>query len=75
MTYKQDSKSFVPNEKNIFRQTIPCCPKGYIEKIEMKWMSIKDVIKNINIMRDEFRKSFLCLCRDNFIKENLLLKE
>ena len=66
MTYKQVNTI---TNKHFFRQTIPCCPEGYIEKIEMKWMTIKEIIKNIDTMREEFRKSFLCLCRDNFITQ------
>lgn len=62
--HKYLAKCAKPHSKWKDFMTIPSCPEGYYEKIELKWVSVNDIEKHINpspYLSDEIvlRESFL----------------
>jgi hypothetical protein len=40
-----------------FLHTIPSCPHGYLEKTEIKWLTISDILNDVDNIRMEFRNT------------------
>jgi hypothetical protein len=53
--------------ENTYYQKLPCCPDGYVEKSEIRWFELSDIITNHTIFRHEFVNSLLKILNQNIL--------
>ena len=67
-SYINSCMQLIPQEGNIYYQKLPCCPDGYVEKSEIRWFELNDIITNHTIFRHEFVNSLLKVLNQNILK-------
>lgn len=57
---------YVSKDSVNFYNVIPSCPHGYIEKTEIKWLSISDILNDIDNLRSEFKNTLYKIIKTYF---------
>lgn len=56
--YLDECMLYISNDGTNFQHMIPSCPHGYLEKTEIKWLAISDILNDIDNIRQEFKDTF-----------------
>ena len=70
-SYLNSCMKIIPQNENIYYQKLPCCPDGYVEKSEIRWFELNDIINNNTIFRHEFVNSLLKILEKNILMNNI----
>lgn len=49
------------NNKLDIKHSITSCPDGFLEKKEFRWFTVSEILKNEDLFRDDFYKTFLMI--------------
>ena len=66
-SYLSSCMKIIPQNKDIFYQKLPTCPDGYVEKSEIKWFELNEIISNTAMFRNEFLNSLIKIINLNII--------
>ena len=66
-SYLTSCMRIIPQEKDIFYQKLPSCPDGYVEKSEIRWFELSEIISNTTMFRHEFLNTL-----SKILKEEIL---
>ena len=67
-SYLNSCLEFVQHENGKMYQKLKCCPEGYVEKSEIRWFSLNEILSNTHILRKPFLNSILKLLQKELIK-------
>lgn len=70
-SYLSSCMKIIPQNKDIFYQKLPSCPDGYVEKSEIKWFELSEIISNTTMFRSEFLNSLIKIINHNLIESNI----
>ena len=66
-SYLSSCMRIIPQDKDFFYQKLPSCPDGYVEKSEIRWFELNEIILNTEIFRHEFLNSLIKIINANVI--------
>ena len=67
-SYLQSCMKLVKQNKSTFYEKISCCPDGYVEKSEIRWFEVNEILSNAHIFRREFINSLSKILNEDLIK-------
>ena len=70
-SYLTSCMRIIPQDKDIFYQKLPSCPDGYVEKSEIKWFELNEIISNTTMFRHEFLNSLIKIINQNVLNIEL----
>ncbi len=67
-SYLNSCMQLIPSNDNTYYQKLACCPDGYVEKSELKWFELNDILSNHKMFRREFVNSLLKILKSNLLE-------
>jgi len=69
-SYLNSCMKIVPQDKQVYYLKLPCCPDGYVEKSEIRWFDLNEILSNSTMFRNEFLNSLTKILEKNILKYN-----
>lgn len=67
-SYLNSCMKLVQDNNNTIYQKLPCCPDGYVEKSEIRWFDLNEILSNSTMFRHEFLNSLVKIINSEIIK-------
>ena len=69
-SYLNSCMKMVTQDKEVYYLKLPCCPDGYVEKSEIRWFDLNEILSNTTMFRNEFLNSLTKILEKDVLKYN-----